>query len=96
MTAIKDPEARPEPYKRVLVVAAFSDLESRERVESRFVRQLSRVGIDAAGSMRVLLPTRQYPTHADVRRAVEPSGADAILVRTRLAPRDAARCRSEA
>ena len=28
MTAIKDPDAREEPYKRLLVVAAFSDLES--------------------------------------------------------------------
>ena len=79
MTAIKDPDARAEPYKRLLVVAAFSDLESRDRVESRFVSQLGRVGIDAVGSMRVILPTRQYPTHDDVRRAVEPTGADAIL-----------------
>lgn len=79
MTAIKDPAARDEPYRRLLVVAAFSDLESRDRVENRFVKQLARVGIDAVPSMRVILPTRQYPTHEDVRRAVEPSGADGIL-----------------
>lgn len=65
-----------------MVVAAFSDLESRDRVETRFVASLARVGIDAAGSMRVILPTRQYPTHDDVRRAVEPSGADGILYLT--------------
>ncbi len=79
MTAIKDPDAPTTPYKRVIVVAAFSDLESRNRVENRFVKSLAQVGIDATGSMRVILPTRQYPTHDDVRQAVEPSGADAIL-----------------
>jgi hypothetical protein len=80
MTALKDPDVPSVPYKRLLVVAAFSDLESRDRVETRFVRSLARVGINAAGSMRVILPTRQYPTHDDVRRAVEPTGADAILL----------------
>src|SRR5262245_12425000 len=79
MTAIKDPAAREEPYRRLLVVAAFSDLESRDRIENRFVKQLARVGIDAVPSMRVLLPTRQYQTYEDVRRAVEPTGADGIL-----------------
>lgn len=80
MTAIKDPAARETPYRRLLVVAAFSDLESRDRVENRFVSQLARVGIDAVASLRVILPTRQYPTHEDVRRAVEPTGADGILL----------------
>ncbi len=79
MTAIKDPDAPAAPYKRLLVVAAFSDLESRDRVENRFVKSLAQVGIDATGSMRVILPTRQYATHEDVRRAVEPTGADGIL-----------------
>ena len=79
MTSIKDPDAPATPYKRILVVAAFSDLESRDRVENRFVKSLASVGIDATGSMRVILPTRQYPTHSDVRQAVEPSGADGIL-----------------
>jgi hypothetical protein len=82
MTGLKDPDAPAAPYRRLLVVAAFSDLESRDRVENRFVAWLARVGIDAAGSMRVILPTRQYPTHEDVRRAVEPSGADGILFLT--------------
>src|SRR5262249_5362052 len=79
MTALKDPDAPTVPYKRLLVVAAFSDLESRDRVEARFVKSLARVGINAAGSMRVILPTRQYPTFPDVRSAVEPTGADGIL-----------------
>ena len=41
MTSIKDPDAPATPYKRILVVAAFSDLESRERVENRFVKSLA-------------------------------------------------------
>jgi hypothetical protein len=60
ITSFRDPAFATKTFHKILVVAPFSDLESRTMAESAFVDRLTSYSVDAIPSMKVLMPTRTY------------------------------------
>ncbi len=68
----------PEPFAKFLVVGAHADGRIRRLFENAFVGTLTRHGVEGVQSYRFLYE-EQAITPANVLRAVEASGADAVL-----------------
>jgi hypothetical protein len=58
MTSFTDPSYRATSFSRILVVANISDLQSRQRLESRLVEEFRSQGIFAMEGMNLFPPTR--------------------------------------
>jgi len=58
MTSFKDPDYQKTEFKRILVVANTSDLEDRQKLESKMVEEFSDIGVFALESYRLFPPTR--------------------------------------
>ena len=81
MTSIRDPSASTLSYQRILVVAPFSDLESRMEAENAFVAQLRNRGVHGVPSISVLLPTRTY-SDEELGSILKDTGVDGVLLVT--------------
>jgi hypothetical protein len=81
MTAMKDPLIPSRFYQSILVIAPFSDLESRKTAEDIFITKLSRFGIRATPSLSILFPGRNY-SNEEFAKLILDSGADGVLLVT--------------
>lgn len=59
MTSFKDPDYQKAEFKRILVVANTNDLEDRQTLESKMVKEFSSIGVYALESFRLFPPTRE-------------------------------------
>lgn len=59
MTSFKDPDYQKAEFKRILIVANTSDLEDRQKLESKMVEAFSEVGVFALESFKLFPPTRE-------------------------------------
>lgn len=78
MTAVRDPAASTLLYRNIVIIAPFSDLESRTIAENAFVQKLSEHGVQGISSITLFLPTRTY-TEKELLSIIEDAGADGIL-----------------
>jgi hypothetical protein len=81
MTSMRDPSVYASAYQRLLIVAPFSDLESRMQAENAFVAQLANRGIHGIPSISVFLPTRGY-SDEEVSSILGDIGAEGVLLVT--------------
>lgn len=58
MTSFTDPSYRTTTFSRILVIANLSDLQWRQRIESRLVQEFRENGIFAMEGMNLFPPTR--------------------------------------
>jgi len=79
MTSIRDPSAPARTYGRILVIAPFSDLQSRMQAEQAFVQLLGTRNIAALPSILSFPPTRAYG-EPDIARILRDNQVDGILV----------------
>jgi hypothetical protein len=80
LTSVRDPSSLTAPsYRHILVLAPFSDLEQRTQAEGSFVDRLETLGLDAAPSMGIFLPTRSY-SDEDFVKALHDARIDGILL----------------
>ena len=59
MTSFKDPDYQNTEFKRILVVANTSDLEDRQKLESKMVEAFTEIGVYALESYKLFPPTRE-------------------------------------
>ena len=70
VTSFRDPSFQGKTFRKILVVAPFSDMESRTQAEEIFSSQLSKHGVESLTSIGILMPTRQYKSEEilDIRK----------------------------
>jgi len=72
-------ESADTPYQNILVIALFSQFDTRKRLEKEVVRELSDRGIDAVASTS-LMTTKTPVTRQNFLAMVEELDSDAVLV----------------
>lgn len=78
LTSVKDPISTNTNIRNLVVYAAFSDIETRQEVESGIASKLSEHAIEAIPSMQILLPTRTY-TKEEISSVLEKNHIDSPL-----------------
>lgn len=78
MTSVRDPAFQSRAFRRIVVVAPFTDLEKKANAENSFVAALQARGAQAMPAMTVLPPTRDY-SNEDINAALQASGANGVL-----------------
>ena len=66
MTSFKDPSFRSSKFKRILVIANVSDLQWRQKVESRLVEAFKDAGVFAVEGVLFFPPTRTFSNEEKV------------------------------
>ncbi len=79
MTSVRDPSAARSTFRNILVIAPFSDLESRTAAENIFVAKLGERGVSAIASITVMPPTKEY-TEVELLRILDDSRTDGIII----------------
>lgn len=79
MTSFTDPAYRATNFSRVLVVVNLSDLQWRQRIESRMVEEFRDKGIFALEGMNLFPPTRDLTDEQKVDLLLQ-NGIDSYLV----------------
>jgi len=80
VTSIKDPNYYQVQFSRVLVVAAFSDIEYRQDTESAFQRVFEEEGIVAIRSIDMFPPTREVSNEELVDTLLENDIDGALII----------------
>lgn len=75
----KDSAYTTGPFKKIVVMALFNNLETRQAVETGMVAELKRHGNDAAPSLDFMAPNQKY-AHAQIEKLLEKNGIDGILI----------------
>jgi len=78
MTSFKDPAFQNITLKRILIIANTSDLQWRQKLESRMVEAFKDVGLDAMQSVFLFPPTRNLSNDEKVALLVQ-NNIDAYL-----------------
>jgi hypothetical protein len=79
MTSFTDPAYRGTTFKRVLVVANVSDLEWRQKIETRIVQEFRSEGIYAMEGINLFPPTRAFTDSQKVELLVQ-NNIDSYIV----------------
>jgi hypothetical protein len=75
----RDPAFDAPPLRSIVVFGLSRDFTARRVFEDRFVEKLSRRGVRAQASYR-MLPGEEKPDEATVRQAVRDAGAEGALI----------------
>ena len=67
MTSFKDPDYQQANFKRILIIANTTDLEKRQKLESKMVIEFSKVGVFALESYNIFPPTRELSNEDKIR-----------------------------
>jgi hypothetical protein len=78
-TSIKDPEFANKNYQNILVVAAISDLEFKQKIENQLCEKLKEKGIESISSIGVIPPIRKY-SDEEIIKILNENNIQGILV----------------
>jgi len=79
VTSIKDPNYSQIQFNNVLVVAAFSDIEYRQKTELAFKKQLEKQGVNAVRSIDMFPPTREV-SNTELIDTVKENNIQCVLI----------------
>lgn len=80
-TSVRDPAFQGRQFRRLVVVATFTDLEKKATAESEFVTDLQGQGVESMSGMQVMPPTRSY-SNEEISALLARVGADGVLLVT--------------
>jgi hypothetical protein len=83
VNAWANPKYEGHPYRKIILLGVSGRPDIRRTYEDRFVEQLKARGVDAVPGYE-FIPNDRKASQEEVKRAVEQSGAEALLI-TRLA-----------
>lgn len=78
MTSFKDPDYQQADFKRILIVANTSDLEKRQKLESKMVEEFTEIGVFALESYNLFPPTRELSAQ-DKIELLNQNGIDSFI-----------------
>lgn len=81
VTSFRDPAFATKTFQRMLIVAPFADLESREKAEGAFVEHLAKYSVEGIPSIRIFMPTRTY-TNEELVKLLSENKIEGVLVIT--------------
>lgn len=70
ITSFKDPQYKTTTFNRILVIANFSNLQRRWRVETQLVKEFQRIGVFAIEYLNLFPPTRDYTDEEKINQLV--------------------------
>lgn len=78
MTSFKDPDYQKADFKRILIIANTSDLEKRQKLESKMVEEFTEIGVFALESYNLFPPTRELSAQ-DKIELLNQNGIDSFI-----------------
>jgi hypothetical protein len=79
VNSIKNPEMSQVRFRKLLVVAPFSDIGLRKQTENAFITQFNMSGIEAIASIKLFPPVKNY-TEPELLNILEQNNIDGILI----------------
>jgi len=79
LNSIRNPKFITKKYKKILIVAPFSDLSLRQTTEGAFNAQLGLAGVTAIPSVQVFPPLKPY-SKEEIESVLRENNIDAVLV----------------
>lgn len=77
-TSYSDPEYREKAFNSICVYADIDDFETREIIESKLVKELKSMGVNAQKSTDILPPTREW-SEEELKNRVMTEKVDCLL-----------------
>ena len=79
LETIKNPELLQVKFRKLLVVAPFSDIGLRKQTENAFIAQFNLSGVNAISSIDLIPPVKDY-NEQELLKILEQSNIDGVLV----------------
>ena len=79
LNTVKNPELSQVKFRKILIVAPFSDIGLRKQTENAFLTQFNLLGINAVPSIELIPPLKDY-TEQDLLKILEQNNIDGVLV----------------
>ncbi|MGC8898745.1 MAG: hypothetical protein ACP5ON_11015 [Bacteroidota bacterium] len=79
LSTIKNPELSQVKFRKILVVAPFSDIGLRKQTENAFIAQFHLSGVNAISSIELIPPVKEY-TEQELLNILQQNNIDGVLV----------------
>jgi len=79
LNTIKNPELSQVKFRKLLVVAPFSDIGLRKQTENAFIAQFNLSGVNAISSIELISPVKDY-NEQELLKILEQNNIDGVLV----------------
>jgi len=78
LSTVKNPNSRVK-FRKLLVIAPFSDIAVRKQTEHAFIKKLNSLGVDAISGIELIPPVKDY-NEQDLLSILEQNHIEGILV----------------
>jgi len=79
LNTIKNPELSEVKFRKLLIVAPFSDIGLRKQTENSFVAEFNSSGVSAISSIELIPPLKDY-NEQELLKILEQNNIDGVLV----------------